>query len=81
MENYAALSLETHLFFSRIMKEHALFLEAGFPCKDEAWIKKADWFRKEFENLLRETVKISNGRTQKSILNSHELVTDRKSVV
>lgn len=76
MENYAALSLETHLFFARIMKEHALFLEAGFPCKDEAWIEKADWFRKEFEELLRETVKISNGRINKTILSSDELVTE-----
>lgn len=29
------------LFFSRIMKEHALFLEAGFPCKEKAWIPRA----------------------------------------
>ncbi len=44
MENYVILSIETHLFFARIMKEHALFLEAGFPCKEEEWIKRADWF-------------------------------------
>lgn len=25
MENYAVLSIETHLFFSRIMKEHGIF--------------------------------------------------------
>ena len=42
MENYVILSIETHLFFSRFMKEHALFLEAGFPCKEEEWIKRAD---------------------------------------
>lgn len=29
MENNAILSLETHLFFARIMKEHSFFLEAG----------------------------------------------------
>lgn len=44
-QNYITLSLETHLFFSRIMKEHALFLEAGFPCKNDAWIERADFFR------------------------------------
>lgn len=32
MKDYVTLSIETHLFFARIMKEHALFLEAGFPC-------------------------------------------------
>ncbi|MFQ9798056.1 MAG: DUF2935 domain-containing protein [Clostridia bacterium] len=30
MNEYSFESLELHLFFSRIMKEHALFLEAGF---------------------------------------------------
>lgn len=45
VENYITLSLETHLFFSRIMKEHALFLEAGFPCKDTNRIEKSDYYR------------------------------------
>ncbi len=27
MENYVRASLETHLFFGRIMKEHSLFLQ------------------------------------------------------
>jgi len=76
MEKYAILSLETHLFFSRIMKEHSLFLEAGFPCKNHIWIQKADWFRKEFENLLLEALRISNGNIQGCILNSNELVTE-----
>lgn len=75
MENYVILSIETHLFFARIMKEHALFLEAGFPCKEEAWIKKADWFREEFENLLRDTLSISDGRINRCITESDELVT------
>lgn len=76
MENYAALSLETHLFFARIMKEHALFLVAGFPCKEEERSKRADWFRQEFESLLRETVRISNGRVGRRILESAELTTE-----
>ena len=45
MEDYVVLSIETHLFFARIMKEHSFFLEAGFPCKEEKWIKRAEWFR------------------------------------
>ena len=76
MDNYIVLSLETHLFFARIMKEHALFLEAGFPCVDEAWIKRADWFREQFEDLLREVVRISDGRVGRDILRSDELVTE-----
>ncbi len=75
-ENYITLSLETHLFFSRIMKEHAFFLEAGFPCKNEAWIEKADSFRLQFEKLLADVIKISSGRVNSPILNSDELVTE-----
>lgn len=75
-ENYITLSLETHLFFSRIMKEHSLFLEAGFPCKENELIKKADSFRQEFELLLNDVVNLSNGRINEPILTSNELVTE-----
>ncbi|MGN0319128.1 MAG: DUF2935 domain-containing protein [Lachnospira sp.] len=75
-QNYITLSLETHLFFSRIMKEHALFLEAGFPCKNKEWIERADCFRNEFEELLSEVIKISNGRVNCEILDSCELATE-----
>ncbi|MGN0432649.1 MAG: DUF2935 domain-containing protein [Lachnospiraceae bacterium] len=76
MDNYVVLSLETHLFFARIMKEHALFLEAGFPCVNETWIKRADQFREQFENFLRDVVRISDGRVGRDILRSEELVTE-----
>lgn len=76
MKNYATLSLETHLFFSRIMKEHSLFLEAGFLCNSHAWIQKADWFRMQFEALLLDALRISGGNIQECIINSNELVTE-----
>lgn len=75
MKDFVSLSLENHLFFARIMKEHALFLEAGFPCKNQEWIQRADWFKQQFENLLSETVKLSDKRVNSNILNSNELVT------
>lgn len=76
MKNYAILSIETHLFFARIMKEHALFLQAGFPCKDKDWIQEADRFRRQFEALLAEVVRIANGNVGNRILSSDELTTD-----
>lgn len=75
MRQYAVLSIETHLFFARIMKEHALFLEAGFPGKDKEWIKAADWYREHFEELLREVLKISEGLVSGEVVQSCELVT------
>ncbi len=76
MENYIILSIETHLFFARIMREHALFLEAGFPCKEKDWIKKADWFREQFEDLQRDTLSISNGNINRCVVESNELATE-----
>lgn len=75
-QNYITMSLETHLFFARIMKEHALFLEAGFPCKNDVWIERAGFFRQQFEELLSEVVVNSNGRVNSEILDSCELTTE-----
>ena len=61
MNNYVMLSLETHLFFSRIMKEHSLFLMAGFPSKNDDSIKNADWYREKVEDLLRQVLQMSEG--------------------
>lgn len=75
MREYVILSLETHLFFGRIMKEHSLFLLAGFPAKETEFIQRADQFREEFEDGLRRTVKLADGIVSKSVLNSGEIVT------
>lgn len=76
MKDYVRISLETHLFFARIMKEHSLFLEAGFVQKDTEWIRRADFFRTQFEDLLRRTVQMSNHMISGNVLRSEELVTD-----
>ena len=76
MEDYVRISLETHLFFARIMKEHSLFLEAGFVCKDQSRIRRAAHFRREFEELLRDVVRISDRMVSENVLHSGELVTE-----
>lgn len=75
MKDYVRISLETHLFFARIMKEHSLFLQAGFVAKDAEWIRKAERFRNEFEELLRRTVQMSNHMVSRHVLQSEELAT------
>ena len=52
MTNYVKTSLENHLFFGRIMKEHALFLMAGFPAIETSYINEANWYRDMLENGL-----------------------------
>lgn len=76
MGNYVTLSLETHLFFGRIMKEHALFLYAGFPAGETKCRQQADYFREEFEDGLRKAVQLSNGIVGNDVLTSGEIVTE-----
>ncbi|MDO4165939.1 MAG: DUF2935 domain-containing protein [Eubacteriales bacterium] len=78
-QNYVTVSLETHLFFARIMKEHALFLMAGFSGKNATYTKKADWFRRQFEALLREVVILANNRIREDVICSGEVVTQYTS--
>ena len=61
MKKYIQTSLEIHLFFGRIMKEHAFFLLAGVPEKEEAFRQEADRFLGEFEELLEIVVKSTDG--------------------
>ncbi|NLZ81981.1 MAG: DUF2935 domain-containing protein [Clostridiales bacterium] len=76
MEKYVVLSLELHLFFARIMKEHSFFLEAGMVPKDEKFIERADYYKKEFEHFLCDVVEASNGLIRPMVLDSGEVVTD-----
>lgn len=75
-EKYITLSLELHLFFGRIMKEHSLFLEAGFTPKNTKLSKEAEHYKVSFEKLLLDTVKLSNGRIRESVIDSGEIVTE-----
>lgn len=75
-DNYITQSLELHLFFGRIMKEHSLFLKAGFAPVNSACIEKAEFYKKEFENLLCRAVSLSNGIIRREVLNSGELFTE-----
>lgn len=76
MDRYVTLSLELHLFFARIMKEHALFLEAGFTPANEEFVRKADFYKRGFESVLRRAIGLSHGITDQSVLESGELFTE-----
>lgn len=76
MEKYVTASLETHLFFGRIMKEHALFLLVAFPTGEAGYRNKADWYRNEFEKILRQTVCLADGMVGEDVLCSGEVFTE-----
>lgn len=73
---YVVKSLELHLFFSRIMKEHAFFLQAGFTPAATAFSERAVFFQKEFETLLRDSVTLAGSVVGKEVISSGEIVTE-----
>lgn len=75
-DSYIINSLELHLFFGRIMKEHSLFLEAGFTPPSSDFAKRAGYFKNEFEKLLCKAVLLSNCTISEKVLNSGEIFTE-----
>ncbi len=75
-DKYIEASLELHLFFGRIMKEHSLFLRAGFTPADPSFSTRAEFFKQEFEKLLSRAVTLSRGIVRREVLCSGEIVTE-----
>ncbi|MBQ8509024.1 MAG: DUF2935 domain-containing protein [Clostridia bacterium] len=75
-DNYAVKSVELHLFFGRIMKEHALFLRAGFTPANAPFSAKAEFYKQEFEKLLSQAITLGNCIVSREVLNSGEIVTE-----
>lgn len=75
-DNYVVKSLELHLFFGRIMKEHSLFLRAGFTPVNADFSGRAEAFKREFERLLSAATALSNGVVGEDVLCSGEVVTE-----
>ena len=74
---YIRLSLELHLFFDRIMKEHSFFLEASFMEKDKEYKKITSDFKRFFSEILEKVVNLSNGNVSNFLLESNEIVTGK----
>lgn len=74
--DYIRLSLDLHLFFDRIMKEHSLFLEAAFTERNNELKKIANNFQKVFEDILQDIILLANGNVSNDLLLSNEIVTN-----
>lgn len=73
--DYIQNSLELHLFFDRIMKEHSFFLEIAFPEKNKKWKDVAKNFQNVFSNILNQVINLASGNIPSSFLKSEEIVT------
>lgn len=72
---YIRQSLETHLFFARIMKEHLFFLETSFTPRDHKHAQHAKELRFEFDAFLADCIALSCGVVSNDVLQSGEVVT------
>lgn len=74
-KEFVRQSIDIHLFFARIMKEHSFFLQLGFTPRDRGFAQQADHFRMAFDELLWQVICLSNGIVSPDVLESEELVT------
>ena len=74
-QEYVRLSLELHLFFDRIMKEHSFFLEAAFTEKDNKLKKIANNFQKVFSDILENVITLADGNITNDLIQANEIVT------
>lgn len=73
--DYVRLSLELHLFFDRIMKEHSFFLETAFTEKDNNLKRIARDFQKNFSIILTRVINLANNNVSQDFLSSNEMIT------
>lgn len=74
-KEYVKWSLELHLFFDRIMKEHSLFLQAAFMEKDNDLIQIANEFQMKFSNILEKVINLADGNISNEFIEANEIVT------
>jgi hypothetical protein len=74
-KEFVSQSLGIHLFFARIMKEHAFFLQVSFTPRDMKFAQLASEFSDAFADLLAEVIAISDGVVSPDLLQSGEVIT------
>lgn len=74
-KEFLTMSIDVNLFFLRIMKEHALFLQLGFTPRDKSLSEKAGYFNTEFNKLLKEAVVLGDGNVSRAALESMQITT------
>lgn len=74
--DYITDSLEQHLFFARIMKEHAFFLKVGFLPPNADFAQRSEQLMRKFEALLCRTIALSDCVVHRCVLDSGEIFTE-----
>lgn len=74
-EDYIQISLENNLFWTRIMKEHAIFIESVLTPPLKEVTMQAEEFKQIFEELLANTIELANETISMEALQSGEFYT------
>lgn len=74
-ESYIQCSLQYHLFWIRILKEHAIFIEATMPPPGKEYADQADTYKQQYDQLLEAAIKLSDGVIPLSVLESGQFYT------
>lgn len=75
-KEYIRHSIETNLFFLRIVKEHLIFAAASLPPRDREVGNKLVAMKHSFEELLSQAIELADMNVSYMVLASDELVTD-----
>jgi len=75
-KEYIRHSLETNLFFLRIVKEHEIFAAASLPPRDRGVASQLVFMKNSTEQLLSEAIDLADRAVSHEVLASDELVTD-----
>lgn len=76
VQDYIVASLEQHLFFARIMKEHAFFLKVGLLPPNANLAQEGEHLLRQFEALLSRAITLSNHAVRSCVLHSGEIFTE-----
>lgn len=74
-EMYVQWSLQYNLFWLRIMKEHAIFIEATMPPPGKSLAQKADAYKQNYDQFLLTAITLSNGILPLDVLQSGQFYT------
>jgi hypothetical protein len=75
-EDYIRKSMETYLFWLRIMKEHAIFIESSLPPTQSCLAAQAKPYRLQFGRYLKEVISLANGILPQETLSSGQFYTN-----
>lgn len=64
MDNFILKSLDSNRYWLRILKEHAIFIQAGLPCGRADLIQEAMVFEKQYHSLLTVANQMTNPTEQ-----------------